>query len=59
MEPSPAPREGQGKAAESEISPGSLSRFKTLAARLFAVDQGRFKTALVEDEEERRAKRGR
>lgn len=57
MKPSPAPREGQGKGAESETSPGSLSRFKTLAARLFAVDPERFKKALAADEEERRAKR--
>ena len=59
MEPSPAPREGPGKAAESEISPGSLSRFKTLAARLFAVKPKDFREALARDEEERRAKRQR
>ena len=59
MEPLPAPHEGPAKAAESEVSPGSLSRFKTLAARLFAVDPERFKKALAEDEAERRAKRGR
>jgi hypothetical protein len=57
MEPSPAPLKGPAKAAESETSPGSLSRFKTLAARLFAVDPERFKKALAEDGEERRAKR--
>jgi hypothetical protein len=59
MEPSPAPLEGPGKAAESETSPGSLSRFKTLAARLFAVDPARFKAALAKDEAERRAKRSK
>jgi len=57
MQPSPAPHEGPAKVAESEVSPGSLSRFKTLAARLFAVDPERFKKALAEDEAERRAKR--
>jgi hypothetical protein len=57
MEQSPAPHEGPAKAAESETSPGSLSRFKTLAARLFAVDPNCFKNALAEDEAERRAKR--
>ena len=60
MEPSPAPHEGPAKAAESEAAtPGSLSRFKALTARLFAVDPVRFKKALAEDEAERRAKRGR
>jgi hypothetical protein len=59
MEPSPAPHEGRAKAAESEVSPGSLSRFKALAVRLFAVDPARFKKALAEDQAGRRAKRGR
>lgn len=59
MEPSPAPHEQPDKAAESAVPPGSLSRFKTLAARLFGVDQGEFREALKRDEAERRAKRGR
>lgn len=58
MEPSPAPRESPAKAADTEASPGSLSRFKALAARLFAVDRTEFQEALARDEEERRAKRG-
>jgi len=58
MEPSPAPHKGPAKAAD-EVSPGSLSRFKTLAAGLFAVDATRFREALAKDEEERREKRGR
>lgn len=57
MEPSPAQHEGPAKAVDSEVSPGSLSRFRTLAARLFAVDPERFKKALAEDEAERRARR--
>jgi hypothetical protein len=59
MEPSPAPHESPGKAADNEVAPGSMSRFKTLAARLFAVDPKPFAEARVKDEEERRAKRGR
>lgn len=59
MDPSPAPHEGAAKAADTEVAPGSLSRFKTLAARLFAVDPERFKVTLAKDEAERRAKRGR
>jgi hypothetical protein len=59
MEPSPAQHEGPAKAAESEASPGSLSRFKALAARLLAVDPKEFRDALAKDEADRRAKRGR
>lgn len=59
MEPSPAPHERPAKAADNETGPGSLSRFKALAARLFAVDRKQFQNALEKDEEERRAKRGR
>lgn len=59
MEPSPAQHEGPAKAVDSEVSPGSLSRFKTLAARLFAVDPRAFHEAKTVDEEERRARRGR
>jgi hypothetical protein len=58
MEPSPAPHEGPAKAAD-RVDPGSLSRFKALAARLFAVDPARFKAALAKDEAERRAKRSK
>jgi hypothetical protein len=59
MEPSPAPHENPAKAADKEAAPGSMSRFKALAARLFAVDAGAFKEARLKDEEDRRAKRGR
>jgi hypothetical protein len=59
MEPSPAPRESPAKAVDQKVEPGSLSRFKALAARLFATDPTRFKEALEKDEAERRAKRGR
>lgn len=59
MEPSPAQHEGPAKAAESEVSSGSLYRFKTLAAKLFAVKPKDFREALLRDEEERRAKRQR
>jgi hypothetical protein len=56
MEPSPAPHEGPAKAAES-VEPGSLSRFKTLARRLLAVDPSVFQEARTVDEEERRDRR--
>lgn len=59
MEPSPAPHESPAKGAGSEIAPGSLSRFRDLARRLFAVDRKEFQEALKKDEAERRAKRGR
>jgi len=57
MEPSQAPHESPGKDAE-KVAPGSLSRFKALAAKLFAVDRTEFQKALQKDEDERRAKRG-
>ena len=57
MEPSPAPRESPAKAADKEIEPGSLSRFKALAGRLFAVDPERFREVRAEDEARRKAKR--
>lgn len=59
MEPSQAQHEGPAKAAESEAGPGSLSRFKALTARLFAVEPTRFRKALAKDEEERRQRRSR
>lgn len=60
MEPSPQQRETRGRAEASEkVGPGTLNRFKELAARLFTVDRERFKKALEEDEKERRAKRER
>lgn len=59
MERSPAPHESPAKAADTEVSPGSMSRFKALAARLFAVEPKQFREALAKDEEERRAKRSR
>lgn len=57
MESSPAPHEGPAKAAESEVNPGSLSRFKKVAERLFAVDPRAFQEAKTVDEEERRNRR--
>lgn len=60
MELSPASPESPAKGAANEkIELGSLSRFKRLAARLFAVDREQFQQALEKDERERRAKRGR
>jgi hypothetical protein len=60
MEPSPAPHESPAKGAAKEpVEPGSLSRFKALAKRLFATDREAFQDALKKDEAERRAKRGR
>lgn len=60
MEPSPARHESPAKAAASDpVKPGSLSRFRSLARRLFAVEPTRFREALEKDEAERRAKRGR
>lgn len=57
MEPSPAPHESPAKGADKEASPGSLSRFRALAASLFTVEPKQFREALAKDEEERRAKR--
>jgi hypothetical protein len=57
MQQSPAPHESPGKAADKEDAPGSMSRFKALAARLFAVDTKAFAEARAKDEEERRARR--
>lgn len=59
MEPSPAPHESPAKAADREVSPGSLSRFRTLAAHLFGVDPETYRKAREKDETERREKRGR
>jgi hypothetical protein len=59
MEPSQAPHESPAKDVDKEVSPASLSRFKTLAARLFAVDPEAFREAREKDEAARRAKRGR
>jgi hypothetical protein len=59
MEPSQAPHESPAKAGDKEVERGSLSRFKALTKRLFAVDSENFKDALSKDEEERRAKRSR
>lgn len=59
MEPSPQPPESPAKAVDSVVKPGSLSRFKKLAAGLFGTDPARFREALAKDEAERRAKRGR
>jgi hypothetical protein len=59
MEPSPAPHESPGKAEADKVKPGSLSRFKALAAGLFGVDQEEFREERLKDEEERRARRGR
>lgn len=60
MQPSPAPHESPAKVADSEkVEPGSLSRFKLLTRKLFAVDRKAFEQTLEKDEAERRAKRGR
>jgi hypothetical protein len=59
MEPSPAQPESPAKAADNAVGPGSLSRFKALAVRLFTLDRTHYQQAIVRDEEERRAKRGR
>ncbi len=61
MEPSPQQQhESPAKGAANEpVPPGSLSRFKKLARKLFAVDRDEFQKALLKVEEERRAKRGR
>lgn len=60
MEPSPQQRESPAKAAAKEpVASESLSRFKALARKLFAVDREEFREALEKDEKARRAKRGR
>jgi hypothetical protein len=59
MEPSPAQHESPASGAGNErVESGSLSRFRQLAARLFAVDRDDFKRALEKDERERRTRRG-
>ncbi len=57
MEPLPAPHEDPAKAVESEAPPGSLRRFRSLASRLFGVDQAEFREEMRKDEEERRKRR--
>lgn len=57
MEPSPAQHESPAKDADKEVSSGSLSRFTTLAAKLFKVDPRALRDARTSDEEERRARR--
>lgn len=59
MEPSPQQPERPAKDADSAVERGSLSRFKALTRKLFAVDREEFQDALRKDEQERRAKRGR
>ena len=60
MEPSPQPPESPAKVAAKEtVGTGSIAKFKGLAKRLFAVDRTEFQRALEQDEEDRRAKRGR
>jgi hypothetical protein len=59
MVPSPAPHESPAKAADKEVEPGSLSRFRRLAKHLFNVDQKEFQGELEKDKAERAAKRGR
>lgn len=56
MEPSQAPHEGPAKVVDP-VTPSSLSRFKSLAARLFSVEPDAFLIARQKDEAERRAKR--
>jgi hypothetical protein len=57
MLPSQAPPERPAKVAESATEPGSLSRFKKLAAGLFRVNPEAFREARKKDEAERQAKR--
>ena len=57
MEPSPQQHETPAKGAANEpVNSGPLSRFKSLARRLFAVNRDEFRDALKKDEAERRAK---
>jgi hypothetical protein len=56
MAASPPPPESPAKVAES-AEPGSLARFKRLAAGLFGVDKERFRESLQRDEEERARRR--
>jgi hypothetical protein len=56
-EPSPAPPESPVKAVDEPVEPGSLARFKGLAARLFSLDQKTFRDAYAHDEKERAKRR--
>lgn len=58
MESSQAPHESPAKVADNEVEPGSMSRFRALAAKLFDTDPETFRDARAKDEAERRAKRG-
>jgi hypothetical protein len=58
VEPLPQPPpESPAKDVESEVPPGSLKRFRSLASRLFGVDRERFRDALSKDEKERAKRR--
>lgn len=57
MLPSPPPHESPVKAVEESVEPGSIARFRTLAARLFALDRASFGAAADADEKERAKRR--
>lgn len=57
MSQSQAPPESPAKAVDEPVEPGALARFKTLAARLFALDQASFGAAVEADEKERAKRR--
>jgi len=62
MSDSQPPIEGPVKDVDQPVKPGSIPRFRKLAARLFGLDKERFAKALAKDEKERakrRALRGR
>ena len=55
MEPSPQPPESPAKVAAKETAgSGSLTKFKGLAKRLFALDRTEFQKAFEQDEKDRR-----
>jgi hypothetical protein len=57
MEQSPAPPESPAKDVDKDVGPGSLTRFKRLAAGLFGLDRERFRASLKQDEGERAKRR--
>ena len=57
MPNSPPPPESPVKDVDRDVGPGSLSRFKNLASRLFGIDPERFRGALSADKAERAKRR--
>jgi hypothetical protein len=57
MEPSQPPPESPVKDVDREVPAGSLSRFRSLASKLFGVDRDRFRDVLEKDEKERAKRR--